>query len=176
MSKTSFITSCKLCKYTGDPVGRRLYVLVKRTNWKFIYYRGHQGIEDADSEGCAASEGLSEVQLSVRVIVIILVQELDIGVIDQLSDHRHIGAVCRALPLIHDGGVKRGEQVHTRLWPKEEVIIVHDGEPVPLVNRADGVVKCHGLDVKGGEDGLLVRHSGVIVGRNLGRQKVSFII
>ena len=68
---------------------------------------GHQGVEDADSEGCAASEGLSEVQLSVRVIVIILVQELDIAVIDQLSDHRHIGAIHGALPLEHDGAAER---------------------------------------------------------------------
>ena len=82
-------------------------MLVTRTNWKFICYRGHQGVEDADSEGCAASEGLSEVQLSVRVIVIILVQELDIAVIDQLSDHRHIGAIHGALPLEHYGAAER---------------------------------------------------------------------
>ena len=68
---------------------------------------GHQGVEDADSKGCAAGEGLSEVQLSVRVIVIILVQELDITVIDQLSDHRHIGAIHGALPLEHDGAAQR---------------------------------------------------------------------
>ena len=66
---------------------------MKRTNWKFIYYRGHQGIEDADSEGCAASEGLSEVQLCVRVIVIILVQELDIAVVAKHRNHGNCGAV-----------------------------------------------------------------------------------
>ena len=58
-----------------------------------VTYCGHQGIEDADSEGCAAGEGLGEIELSVRVIVIILIQELDIAVIDQLSDHRDIGAI-----------------------------------------------------------------------------------
>ena len=68
---------------------------------------GHQGIEDADSKGCATSEGLSEVQLSVGVIVIILVQELDIAVIDKFSDHRDIGAIHRALPLQHDGAAER---------------------------------------------------------------------
>ena len=45
-----------------------------------LTYRGHQGVEDTDSEGCATSEGLGEIELSVRVIVIILVQELDIAV------------------------------------------------------------------------------------------------
>ena len=54
---------------------------------------GHQGVEDADGEGCAASEGLSEVQLSVRVIVIILVQELDVAVIAEHCDHRDSRAV-----------------------------------------------------------------------------------
>ena len=39
---------------------------------------------------------------SVRVIIIILVQELDIALFDQLSDHRHIGAIHGALPLEHD--------------------------------------------------------------------------
>ena len=31
----------------------------------------------------------------------------------------------------------------------------------------DGVIKCHGLDVEGGEDGLLVRQGGVIIGGDL---------
>ena len=105
------IKSCKHCKYTGDPVSRRLYVIRKGTVIFCLkvksFYRGHEGVEDADSEGCAASEGLSEVQLSVGVIVIILVQELDIAVIDKFSDHRDIGAIHRALPLQHDGAAER---------------------------------------------------------------------
>lgn len=44
-------------------------------------YRTHQGVEYTDSKGCAAGEGLSEVQLRVWIIVIILVQELNIWVI-----------------------------------------------------------------------------------------------
>ena len=69
---------------------------------------GHQGVEDADSEGCAASEGLGEVQLSVRIIVIILVQELDVAVIAEHCDHRdgravdganHPGPAC-AIPQV----------------------------------------------------------------------------
>ena len=60
---------------------------------QLLTHCGHQRVEDADSEGCAACEGLSEVQLSVRVIVIILVQELDIAVIAEHRDHGHCGAV-----------------------------------------------------------------------------------
>ena len=75
------------------------------------YYRGHEGVEDADSEGCAASEGLGEIQFSVGVVIIILIQELDIAVIDQLSDHRDIGPEYRALPLKHDGGTQWGEDI-----------------------------------------------------------------
>ena len=56
-------------------------------------HRGHQGVEDTDSEGCAASEWLGEVELSVRVIVIILVQELDVAVITKHGDHGHSRAV-----------------------------------------------------------------------------------
>ena len=79
---------------------------------------GHQGVEDADSEGGAASEGLGEIELSVRVIVIILVQELDIAVIDQLGDHRDVGAVHGALPLQHDGGAQGG--LARTLWNIEK--------------------------------------------------------
>lgn len=38
----------------------------------------HQGVEDTDSKGSAAGERLSEVQLCVWVIIIILVQELNV--------------------------------------------------------------------------------------------------
>lgn len=41
----------------------------------------HQGVEDTDSKGSAAGERLSEVQLCVGVIIIILVQELNVWVI-----------------------------------------------------------------------------------------------
>ena len=71
-------------------------------------HRGHEGVENTDSEGGAACEWLGEVELSVGVIVIILdqsemsiiyslgpitahlVQELDIAVIHQLSNHWNI--------------------------------------------------------------------------------------
>lgn len=41
-------------------------------------HSAHQGVENTDSEGGAAGEGLSEVQLGVWVIIIILVQELNV--------------------------------------------------------------------------------------------------
>ena len=58
--------------------------------------------------------------------------------------------------------MERGQQVHS-VRTKEEVIIIHDREPVSVVDGANGVIKRHGLDVEGGEDGLLVCHGGVIV-------------
>ena len=43
-----------------------------------VYYRGHERVEDADGEDGAAGEGLGQVQLSVRVVVVIVrVKELD---------------------------------------------------------------------------------------------------
>lgn len=41
-------------------------------------HRTHQGVEYTDSEGGAAGERLSEVQLCVWVVIIILVQELNV--------------------------------------------------------------------------------------------------
>ena len=62
-------------------------------------YRGHEGVEDADSEGGPACEGLGEIELRVGIIVIVLVKELDVAVVDQLRYHRDVGSVHRALPL-----------------------------------------------------------------------------
>ena len=45
-------------------------------------HRAHEGVQHADGEGRAAGEGLGEVQLRVGVVVVILVQELDVGVVD----------------------------------------------------------------------------------------------
>ena len=47
-------------------------------------HRGHEGVEDADGEGCSAGEGLREVQLGVGIVVVILVQELNVAVVHQL--------------------------------------------------------------------------------------------
>ena len=57
---------------------------------------GHEGVQDAHSESGATGEGLSEIELSVGVVVIVLVQELDVAVVDQHGDHRNTGAVPRA--------------------------------------------------------------------------------
>ena len=65
--------------------------------------------------------------------------------------------------------MERRQKVHS-IWSEEEVIVVHDGEPVSVVDSANGVVKCHGLDVEAGQDGLLVGHGGVIMGGHLGTQ------
>ena len=70
-------------------------------------HRGHQGVQHAHSEGGTARERLSEIKLSVRIIIIVLVQELNIAVIHQLGDHRDIGAVHGTLPLQNYGGAKR---------------------------------------------------------------------
>ena len=83
----------------------------QRTPGCELTHCGHQGVEDADSEGCATSKWLGEIELSVRVIIIILIQELDIAVIDQLSDHRDIGSEYRSLPLKHNGGAQRSEDI-----------------------------------------------------------------
>ena len=37
-----------------------------------------------------------------------------------------------------------------------------------MTQHPDGVIEGHGLDVEGGEDGLLVRQGGVIIGGDLG--------
>lgn len=44
-------------------------------------HRAHQGVEYTDSEGSAAGKGLSEVQLRVWVVIIVLVQELNVRVV-----------------------------------------------------------------------------------------------
>ena len=59
-------------------------------------YRGHQGVQHTHSEGRPTGEGLSEIELSVRIIVVVLVQELDVAVVDQHGDHRYTCAVLRS--------------------------------------------------------------------------------
>ena len=55
-------------------------------------YRGHEGVQDTHSEGSSTGEGLGEVKLSVRVVIIIVrIDELDVAVVDQLGDHGDAG-------------------------------------------------------------------------------------
>ena len=60
------------------------YPSAVKSGWKtlrYVTYGAHEGVKDADSERRATGEWLSHVQFGPRVIVIILVKELDIGVI-----------------------------------------------------------------------------------------------
>ena len=65
--------------------------------------------------------------------------------------------------------MERRQKVHS-IRSEKEVIVVHDGEPVPVVDSANGVIKCHCLDVEAGQDGFLVRHGGIIMRWHLGTQ------
>ena len=51
------------------------------------FYRGHERVKNADSEGSATGKWLGEVELRVRVVVVVLVQELHVAVVHQLRDH-----------------------------------------------------------------------------------------
>ena len=59
-------------------------------------YRGHEGVQHAHSEGSPAGKWLGEIELSVGIIVIVLVKELDVAVVDQHGDHGNTGAVVRS--------------------------------------------------------------------------------
>ena len=76
-----------------------------------VSHRGHEGVEDTDSEGSPAGEWLGEIELRVGIIVIVLVKELDVAVIDQLRYHRDVSSVHRAFPLEDNGRAERGEDV-----------------------------------------------------------------
>ena len=43
--------------------------------------RGHEGVKDADGKGSATGKRLGEVELRVRVVVVVLVQELHVAVV-----------------------------------------------------------------------------------------------
>lgn len=50
---------------------------------KSIYtYCTHEGVKYTDGKRCPTRKGLGEIQLCVRVVVVILVKELNIGVVD----------------------------------------------------------------------------------------------
>ena len=71
-------------------------------------YRGHQGVQDTDSKGSPTSKGLSEIELRVRVVIIVVrVNELDVAVVDQLSDHGYAGPEASSPALEDDGLAKR---------------------------------------------------------------------
>lgn len=49
-------------------------------------HSGHERIKHADSKGSPARERLRQIQLCVRVVVVILIQELHVAVIHELCD------------------------------------------------------------------------------------------
>ena len=64
------------------------------------YYCSHEGVQDTDSKGCATSEGLSEIQLSVGIVIVVVwVNELDVGVIHELGDDGDARTEAGAAPL-----------------------------------------------------------------------------
>ena len=68
-------------------------------------HRGHQGVEDTDSKGSSTGEGLSEIQFSIRIIIVVIrVDELDIAVVDELSDHGDAGPEASS-PALKDNGL-----------------------------------------------------------------------
>ena len=96
----------KLCKTDFPLVKLKIPLMVlSRLSSSQKSHRCHQGVEDTDSEGCSASEGLSEIELRVRVIIIVVrVNELDIAVVDQLSDHGYAGPEASS-PALEDNSL-----------------------------------------------------------------------
>ncbi len=54
-----------------------------KSKLKSRVYRRHERVEHADSERSSASEWLSEVELRIRIVVVILVQKLHVAIIHQ---------------------------------------------------------------------------------------------
>lgn len=52
-----------------------------------VTYGAHQRIQHADREGRPAGERLGEVQLGVGVVIVVLVQELNVGVVHCVSQN-----------------------------------------------------------------------------------------
>lgn len=51
-------------------------------------YCTHEGVQHADGKRGPTRKGLGEVQLCVRVVVIVLVEELNVGVVDWSTRRR----------------------------------------------------------------------------------------
>lgn len=79
-------------------------------------YRRHERVQDADGERGTARERLGQVQLRVGVVVVVLVQELYVAVVDQLGDHRHVGAVHGTASLQHYGTAGAVQPVRIELF------------------------------------------------------------
>ena len=63
-------------------------------------HRRHQGVKYTDSKGSSARKGLSEIEFSIGIIVVVVrVNKLDVAVVDELRDHRDAGPEASSPPL-----------------------------------------------------------------------------
>ena len=67
-----------------------VFCVIEKMDGRMRTNSTHDGVEDRDGESGSSGEWLCHVQLSVRVIVVILVQVLCTVVVHYLRDHRHI--------------------------------------------------------------------------------------
>ena len=71
-------------------------------------YCGHQRVQDTNSKGGATSKWLGQIQFCVRIIIIIIrIYELNIAVIDKLSDYGDAGSKTCSSPLKNNGFTQR---------------------------------------------------------------------
>ena len=60
-------------------------------------HRWHEGVQDTDREGRAAGERLCQVQLRVRIVVVVLIKELNVAVVDKLCEkNSHVTRLNKA--------------------------------------------------------------------------------
>ena len=84
--------------------------------WKHtLTYRGHERVKNTDSEGSATCEWLSEIEFSVRIIIIILIKKLNIAVIAKHGDHRHSWTIQWSHDLWFSSSISKITQNITRI-------------------------------------------------------------
>ena len=54
----------------------------------FQTYSWHKGVKYRNGKGSTASERLREIQFSIGIIVVILVQELNVAIVDQFWNYK----------------------------------------------------------------------------------------
>ena len=68
-------------------------------------HRRHQGVKYTDSKGSSARKGLSEIEFSIGIIVVVVrVNKLDVAVVDELRDHGDAGPEASS-PALEDNGL-----------------------------------------------------------------------
>lgn len=53
------------------------------TMWMYVSYRGHEWVEYADSEGSATGKRLCQIKLRIRIVVVVLIEELHVAVVHE---------------------------------------------------------------------------------------------